>query len=75
MLTINLSDDKIFTHNIMDFVGCNDSELTIFSRFYSGENDYFLHYMLQRVFSINMFDLRHSAAKESLWDFLLYLRL
>lgn len=70
---INLSGDKIFTHNIMGFVGCNDSELTIFSRFYSGENDYFLHYMLQKVFSINMFDLKHSAAKESLWDFLLYL--
>jgi 5-methylcytosine-specific restriction endonuclease McrBC regulatory subunit McrC len=69
----NLSNDKLFTHNIMGFVGCNNSELTISSRFYKGGNDYFLHYMLQKVFSINIFDLKHSSASENLWDFLLYL--
>ncbi|AHW61047.1 5-methylcytosine-specific restriction endonuclease McrBC, regulatory subunit McrC [Draconibacterium orientale] len=69
----SLSADKLTTYNLMGFIGCNQTELTIASRFYSKGNDYFLHYMLQKVFSINLFDLKHSTDKENLWDFLIYL--
>ena len=53
ILTIN--DEEISTGNIMGFVGVNDTQVNIKSRFSkSDEHDYFLHYMLQRVFSINL---------------------
>lgn len=69
----SLVDTTLTTGNIMGFVGVNDSEIIIQSRFAKGEDDYFLHYMLQKVFSINMFDLKHSFDKETIFDFLLYL--
>ena len=68
-----LKESQLTTGNIMGFVGINGSELTIQSRFAKEEGDYFLHYMLQKVFSINLFDLKHSANQESIFDFLLYL--
>lgn len=70
---LNLLDETIYTNNVLGFVGCNNTELTISSRFHGNGNDYFLHYMLQKVFSINMFDLKHSSEKENIWDFLIYL--
>jgi len=57
----------------MGFVGVNNCEITIQSRFAKNKNDYFLHYMLQKVFSINLFDLKHGMNNESIFDFLLYL--
>lgn len=69
----SISETKISTNNIMGFVGLNESEVTIRSRFAIGNNDYFLHYMLQRVFSINLFDLKHRTAQDNIFDFLLYL--
>lgn len=78
----NIGDEKIFslhdslltTGNIMGFVGVNECEIKIESRFaQNGNEDYFLHYMLQKVFCINMFDLKHSYSQESIFDFLLYL--
>ena len=39
--------------NIMGFVGRNNQQLKIYSRFDNGKQDYFLHYMIQRVFSFN----------------------
>jgi 5-methylcytosine-specific restriction endonuclease McrBC regulatory subunit McrC len=68
-----LQDFKLTTGNILGFVGVNDSELTIQSRFAKKDNDYFLHYLLQKVFCINMFDLKHSYSQENIFDFLLYL--
>ena len=53
----SLHGSILTTGNIMGFVGINNSEITIHSRFAKNNNDYFLHYMLQKVFSINMFDL------------------
>jgi 5-methylcytosine-specific restriction endonuclease McrBC regulatory subunit McrC len=71
---INLSvEDKVSTHNIMGFVGCNKTQLTIASRFETGRKDYFLHYMLQKVFSINIFDFDLNSGNDNIWDFLLYL--
>lgn len=71
---IELQGDQIITGNIMGFVGVNDTQIDIRSRFAKeDENDYFLHYMLQRVFAINLFDIKHTTDKEQVFDFLLYL--
>ncbi|MGZ2372030.1 McrC family protein [Ancylomarina sp. YFZ004] len=69
----SINETTISTNNIMGFVGLNESEVTIKSRFSDGEKDYFLHYMLQKVFSINLFDLKHSTANANTFDFLIYL--
>jgi 5-methylcytosine-specific restriction endonuclease McrBC regulatory subunit McrC len=64
---------KLTTGNIMGFVGVGDTELTISSRFYPQGNDYFLHYILAKVFSINVVNLDISKGAESIQDFLPYL--
>ena len=71
---LSLRDDEISTGNIMGFVGVNQTQIDIKSRF-SKEcpQDYFLHYMLQKVFSINLFDIKHTTNQEQIFDFLLYL--
>ena len=69
----SINETTLTTNNIMGFVGLNESEITIQSRFSNGDKDFFLHYMLQKVFSINLFDLKHSTANENVFDFLLYL--
>ena len=69
-----LQDGILTTRNMMGFVGKDETRLTISSRFCKGDqHDYFLHYMLQRVFAINMFDFEQTSNNESIWDFLLYL--
>ena len=68
-----VKEDKLFTGNIMGFIGYGDTKLRIHSRFAQGEDDYFLHYMLQKVFAINLFDLKHHSDDESIFDFLIYL--
>ena len=71
---ISLQGDKISTGNIMGFVGLGDTQLDIKSRFAQDDGrDYFLHYMLQKVFSINLFDIKHTSNKEQIFDFLMYL--
>ena len=71
---ISLADNQISTNNIMGFVGVNDTQLDIRSRFAQDDGrDYFLHYMLQKVFSINLFDIQHTSTKEQIFDFLMYL--
>ena len=64
-----LDDDILTTGNIMGFIGCGGTELTIHSRFSSDyETDYFMQYLLQKVFAINIFDLKHSSSIESAID-------
>lgn len=71
---LSLKEDKISTGNIMGFVGVNDTQIDIKSRFSKNcPQDYFLHYMLQKVFSINLFDIKHTTNQEQIFDFLLYL--
>lgn len=71
---ISMDGDKISTGNIMGFVGVNDTQLSIRSRFANFDSeDYFLHYMLKKVFSINLFDLKTAASHDQIFDFLLYL--
>jgi len=71
----SLKGNILKTNNIMGFVGVNDTRLTITSRFVKkdDENDYFLHYMLQRVLSLNITRLDQSKKNESIWNFLPYL--
>ncbi|WP_159101283.1 McrC family protein [Prevotella dentasini] len=65
---------RLITGNIVGFVGVNDTQLTIRSRFGNPEQeDFFLHYMLGKVFSVNLFDLKHTTSRQSSFDFLLYL--
>jgi len=70
----SISDNKLITNNIMGFIGINDTQLCIASRFAKDdESDYFLHYLLQRVLSLNIFDFKFSSGNDAVWDFLKYL--
>ena len=68
-----VKEGKLFTGNIMGFIGYGDTKVRIHSRFAQGDDDYFLHYMLQKVFAINLFDLKYHSDEESIFDFLIYL--
>ena len=64
-----IEGDVLTTGNIMGFIGCGGTELTIHSRFSSEyERDYFMQYLLQKVFAINIFDLKHSRSEENALD-------
>ena len=66
--------NEISTSNMMGFVGINETQIDIKSRFAKEDReDYFLHYMLEKVFSINLFDMKHSSSEEQIFDFLIYL--
>jgi 5-methylcytosine-specific restriction endonuclease McrBC regulatory subunit McrC len=70
----SLDNEQLTTNNIMGFIGRNETRLTICSRFAKDDNsDYFLHYMLQKVFAINLLNFDQTPDKENIWDFLLYL--
>lgn len=70
---IDIHDNTISSGNLMGFVGCRNTKLRIHSRFDLDENDYFMHYLLEKVFSVNMFDLKYSTDTESVFDFVLFL--
>ena len=65
--------ENIVTNNIMGFIGCGDTKVSVSSRFAQGKEDYFLHYMLRKVFAVNLFDLQFNSDEESIFDFLIYL--
>lgn len=64
---------RIKSNNIMGFVGRKKQQLKIYSRFDNEEHDNFLHYMLQKVFSFNIFNLDFTTSEENVFDFLLYM--
>ena len=74
---------KACTGNLMGFVGINDTSVSIHSRFThkkqngtvdESSQDYFLYYLLQKVFSINIFNLDHYNSQEDrIFDFMLFL--
>ena len=71
---LEVKERMLFTSNVMGFIGYQNTKIRIHSRFAQQDgNDYFLHYMLQRVFAVNLFDLKYNADEESLFDFLIYL--
>lgn len=81
---ISCDDVKIKTGNLMGFIGfsgkgCHGTKLEIRSRFSENadknktENynqDFFLHYMLEKVFKINLFNLNYSYNNSSGFDFI-----
>ena len=69
----NIYDNEIRTNNIMGFIGYNDTQIKITSRFASDDKDYFLHYMLQKVLCFDIFNLEHSTNKDYSFDFLIYM--
>ena len=65
---------QLVTGNIMGFVGYNGTQISIRSRFADDEGkDYFLHYMLQKVLCLNVFNLDFQSDRENIFDFLIYL--
>ena len=65
---------KLCTNSMVGFIGRNNTHLSIHSRFAdNGKEDFFLHYMLQRVAKINLFNRQHTMDEDSVFDFLLYL--
>lgn len=68
-----LDEDEIVTGNIVGFLGFRNVNLTIHSRFSpDARKDYFLHYLLQKVFLGNVFDFSVSGDDEPIFDFLVY---
>lgn len=76
IFSYNFSNDlaqvNIMTSNVMGFVGKGKQRLRIYSRFDEKDHDYLLHYMMQKVFSINMFDLENTITSSSIFDLLLF---
>ena len=72
----NLKECKIKTGNLMGFIGYGNTQISITSRFAKNndtKDDYFLHYLLQKVLCLNIFDLKYSAASFGEFDLLLYM--
>ena len=72
-IIINISGQCISSGNVMGFIGRRDTLLKIHSRFDREADDFFMHYMLEKVFSINMFDLPHSTDTDQVFDFIVFL--
>lgn len=64
----------IKTGNLVGFIGLNDMHITIDSRFgIENGDDYFLYYLLKKVLSVNLFNLKHTTTDEHVFDILLCL--
>ena len=73
-LSVKGGDMVMETNNIVGFIGIGNSQLTIRSRFAdANREDFFLHYMLEKVLAINVFDFKHQTADEQIFDFLIFL--
>ena len=67
-------NQKIKTGNVIGFLGCGQERITISSRFSSKSDDYFLHYLLQKVLNINLTSLDVGLSYEDrLYQLLIYL--
>ena len=72
-----LAKIKVTTGNLMGFVGSGGTQLEITSRFTPHQpgvpkEDFFLHYMLEKIFALNLFDLKHLSGSGT-FDFLIFL--
>lgn len=62
------------TGNIAGFISINGLSLAIHSRFSQDDNeDFFLHYMLEKELGVNIVNLQHSISDGATFDFLMYL--
>ncbi|WP_061586945.1 McrC family protein [Streptococcus oralis] len=67
-------NQEIKTGNVIGFLGCGQERLTISSRFSIKGDDYFLHYLLQKVLNMNLTSLDVGLSQEDkLYQFLIYL--
>lgn len=72
----NVENVKIKTGNLMGFIGFSGkghhgTKLEIRSRFTNNSGqDFFMHYMLEKVFKINLFDMSYSYSKNDGFDLL-----
>ena len=65
---------EIKTGNVIGFLGYGQERLTISSRFSNESDDYFLHYLLQKVLNINLTSLDVGLSYEDrLYQLLIYL--
>ena len=65
---------EIKTGNVIGFLGYGQERLTISSRFSNESDDYFLHYLLQKVLNINLNSLDVGFSREErLYQLLIYL--
>lgn len=73
----SFSEAEIKTGNLMGFVGIGADNgaihLEIASRFSKSENDFFLHYMLGKVFCENLFSLNYDASSGNVFDLLCFM--
>ncbi|MGM9803678.1 MAG: McrC family protein [Muribaculaceae bacterium] len=61
------------TGNMAGFIGMNGQSISILSRFSKNAEDFFLHYMLQKVLCLNVVNLSHGTTNEQIFSFLIYL--
>ncbi|EKS19094.1 McrC family protein [Streptococcus sp. F0441] len=67
-------NQEIKTGNVIGFLGYGQERLTISSRFSINGDDYFLHYLLQKVLNMNLTSLDVGLSQEDkLYQFLIYL--
>ena len=67
-------NQEIKTGNVIGFLGCDQERLTISSRFSDESDDYFLHYLLQKIININLTSLDVGLSPEDkLYQLLVYL--
>ena len=65
---------EIKTGNVIGFLGYGQERLTISSRFSNESDDYFLHYLLQKVLNINLNSLDTALSREDkIYQLLMYL--
>lgn len=67
-----IAGEKLKTGNAMGFFCIDGVQIAIHSRFDDSEKQYFLHYMLQKVFGINILNLKNHMGSDELWEFLIY---
>lgn len=73
VITYSEIDDntvRLKTGNVMGFIGASNVQMKIRSRFDSDEHDFFLHYMLEKIFHVNLVQLRYGNANVQVLDFL-----
>ena len=63
----------LYTGNVIGYVGSGNTLMHIGSRFDHDKKEYFLHYMLQKVFCPHLVDFQYTSTSEPIFDLLLYL--
>ena len=77
----NLEKENLFTlegkrirgGNVAGFIGIGDIRINIHSRFDSNKNQYFIQYMLQKIFGTHLVDLKTESNQEKINDYLIFL--